>query len=66
MLKLLEKAALDEDVVLGACPRINILIKLKHFLKTISTTIYLILRALFFDNSEKFGQKGILGQPPSR
>jgi len=26
----------------------------------------MILRALFFDNSEEFGQKGIFGQPPSK
>jgi len=24
----------------------------------------MILRALFFDNSEEFGKNGILGQPP--
>jgi len=28
--------------------------------------VYAYLRALFFRNSEEFGQKGILGQPPSR
>jgi len=27
--------------------------------------VYAYLRALFFGNSEEFGQKGIFGQPPS-
>jgi len=57
---------------LGACPRIGILFKIEAFLKNkhshmfdISESRASLTGALFLRNNEEFGQKGILGQPPS-
>jgi len=46
-----------------ACPRIGILFKFEKFSKNKHSHIYDIASIIFF-NSEEFGQKGILGQPP--
>jgi hypothetical protein len=54
---------------LGACPRIGISSQIEKFSKNkhshmYDIGVYAYLRALFFENSEELGEKGILGQDP--